>query len=376
MLLLKDLSIIVQLKTKYAKHLLQYMNRLDRRTKHKKWISIQIGIWAIYWIIELIKLSFIFTSIFIEVLVNLSCSTLLFYALILFVAPAYKSSKQIPYVLLRFVLTILLFVILRRASFLLMAEVFGFSGVILTNLNYFWVSSFDIIVEFGTYAALVWFFLNRATLQKQIYEKQLEEERLQNELLVMEQAVLKAQINPHFLFNILSYINSKALKAKDEGQSEAIILLSDILRHSLKDHAKDHLVPINNELEHIQNLNKINTLLFDGQYYLQIKESGSGYNHKIPPFVILTFFENAMKHGIIDDPDNPVQLSVLQSEEGIEIYIRNKIKEISQVDPKAKFAIGKKYIQTILDHFYQKNYTLAYQEDEKYYIVDLKIKVK
>lgn len=349
---------------------------VNRVTKGIKWIWIQIGTWTIYWIVEIIKLSFITIisdDLWVEAVINLFCGTLFFYALILFVAPIKTERLPIYFILLRLALVILVCIGLRKGSILLMAEWFGFSGAIITNHRYFLVSSFDIMVQFGTFAALVWFFLKRNELQKQVFQKQLDEERLHNELLIAKQAVIKAQINPHFLFNSLHFIHSKSLLSDNQGLSESILLLSDVLRYTLKDHAEGKSVSVNEELKHIKNLYEMNRLRFAGRHYMQIIEKGSTYNHKMPPFVLLTFFENAMKHGVSDNPDNPVVLQVTQSQEGTEICLRNKIRPVEEVDSEQQFAIGKRYVENILEQYYKNNYILDYQNDGEFYNVDLRI---
>lgn len=265
-------------------------------------------------------------------------------------------------------------IVLRRVSFLLLVNWVDLSKPMITNYKFFFVSSFDIFLKFGIYAVLVWIFLKRNELQKQVLQKQLAQERLQNELLIAKEAVIKAQINPHFLFNSLNFIHSKSITGtKPEEIGQTILLLSDVLRYSLQDHSKESKVNINEELEHIKKLYAMNKLRFNGKHYMQVSESGAFHNHKIPPFLLLTFFENALKHGVTDDPENPLLLSVVQSEDAMAITLKNKIKPKERVDPHHHFAIGKRYVENILKAFYENNYILEYRNDGEFHTVDLKI---
>jgi sensor histidine kinase YesM len=156
---------------------------------------------------------------------------LFFYALLFFILPSKTNRVDVLQVIWRLALSLLLCIFLRRAGFLLLAEWIDFKSAVVSNLDFFLVSSVDLFTRFGIYAALIWFFRRQGELQKQILQKELEEERLKRELLQAKHAVLKAQINPHFLFNILNFIHSKAVASDDSVLDRTVLLLSDILRH-------------------------------------------------------------------------------------------------------------------------------------------------
>lgn len=348
----------------------------------KNWtkvISMHLGIWAIYWCIELLKLSFAFNSVFIErnllteALINLSSGTTFFYILILFVLPAKTNRIRVFQLLWRLALALLVCITLRRWGILLMAEWTNFKSPVVTNLKFFFVSSVDLFTKFGIYAALIWFFRRQGELRKQMLQKELEEEKLKRELLETKHAVLKAQINPHFLFNILNFIHSKAISAGDHVIDETVLLLSDILRHSLQDNKSSDPILVNDELLHSKKLNDLNSLRFNGKYYFDIIDEGAEYQNKVPPFILLTFFENAMKYGVFNDPKHPVVLHVKQSPNLLEIHMKNKIANRASTNNLEGYAIGKRYIKNILDKFYGNNYILAYHNDAIFYTVNLRI---
>lgn len=308
-----------------------------------------------------------------ESFINLFYGTLTFYALLLFTLPPKTGRVHVLQMIGKLVLTLLVGIALRRGCIVLMAEWTDFKSPVVTNLKFFFLTSFDLFIQFGVYAALVWFFLKKAALQKQVFEKELQEEKLRHELLETRHAVLKAQISPHFLFNTLSFIYSKAISSGEQVLGKTVLLLSDVLRYTLEDDTKEGSVLVNNEQEHLKKLQEINYLRFNGGYYFHIVNEGMAYQNKIPPLILLTWFENAMKYGVFDDPQNPVVLHIKQSPEVLEISMNNKIRDLGPTDNDNQFAIGKRYITTILEQYCENKYILEYQNDGVFYKVYLKI---
>ncbi|WP_445665637.1 sensor histidine kinase [Fodinibius sp. AD559] len=109
-------------------------------------------------------------------------------------------------------------------------------------------------------------------------------------------ANLKAQLNPHFLFNTLNSIN--AMVSKDVGQTRDMITgLSDMLRYSIRSFEKDR-VALSEELEFVRQYLELEKHRYGDrlQYAIAIDEDLS--NVEIPPMIIQPIVENAVKHGI------------------------------------------------------------------------------
>lgn len=375
----KYLSNIAYIKIEYTNAPAHYMNPKKQRTKWNT-VWLHIGIWTVYGCVDLLTFSLISADLvldqdlLIEILINLLSGIFFFYTLLFNVFPSKKVRHvNVLQLLWKLILAVICCMLLRRGAMLLLAYWTDFESVAISNYKFFMVSGFDLLIKFGTYAALVWFFQRQGELQKQVLQKELDGERLQNELLVAEQAVLKAQINPHFLFNILNFIRAKTISNDGRTVDKTVLLLSDVLRHAIKDSSKRKPVPVLAELEHIKKLHEINSLRFNGRYFFKITDQGSIYDKKTPPFILLTFYENAMKHGVFDDPKNPVLLNVKQTQNNLEITLINKIQHPKTINNHAKFAIGKRYIKNILEQFHKNNYILEYQNDGIFHKVYLKI---
>src|SRR5690606_6945759 len=273
----------------------------------------------------------------------------------------------------RLIFVLLLFIAFRRTLILLMAEYSDFGGVVVTNLKFFMVSSFDLFTRFGIYAGIFWFFRRQVALQQQVFQRQMAEQKLKNDLLASKHAALKAQINPHFLFNTLSFIHSKAIASNNPVLDKAILLLSDILRHALRDTADDSLVDLQNEMQHIQSLIELQQLRFNGRFYVNMHVEDVDTSLRIPSLIVLTFFENALKHGVYDEADDPICLQVRQTGSVLEINLRNKIRRVESVENDDQFSIGKRYVHNALEHAYPNSFELNYTDDGAYHTVHLKI---
>jgi sensor histidine kinase YesM len=119
---------------------------------------------------------------------------------------------------------------------------------------------------------------------------QLEEEKLRSELLL-----LKAQINPHFLFNTLNNIDS--LIVSDQAKaSESLIKLSLLLRYVIYDTVAEE-VPLQKEIDHLRAYIDLQSLRYNDASVIVFEVNGEAGDKKIAPMLFIPFVENAFKHG-------------------------------------------------------------------------------
>ncbi|MEH6656304.1 sensor histidine kinase [Leeuwenhoekiella marinoflava] len=196
--------------------------------------------------------------------------------------------------------------------------------------------------------------------------------QVQKEKLIAEVSYLKAQINPHFLFNTLNSLYALALRKSDEAP-EAILKLSGMMRYVVSESNNTH-VPLKKELDYLRDYIALQKLRLSKDVKLQVSIAGSPNNLQIAPLILITYIENAFKYGINPDEDSEINISIVAKDKGIQMNVTNRI----VVDKKLIPAIseeGHKNTRQRLDHLYPSKYTLQLDDDGEIYRVNLYIEL-
>ncbi len=202
-------------------------------------------------------------------------------------------------------------------------------------------------------------------------EKRLAEEQkllAEKEALRAELALLKSQFDPHFIYNTLSYFYSETFKSSKQV-AEGIMKLSDIMRYSLKE-GSDSRVLLSEEIHYLKNYIDIHQLRFNHRLSVQFEVEGAIEKKRILPLVLISFVENAFKHGDLTSTAMPLLIRLSANERGIDFFIQNKkgaARELSST------GIGLANVKRRLDLAYQQQYELNIVEDEQKYTCQLHI---
>ncbi len=147
---------------------------------------------------------------------------------------------------------------------------------------------------------------------------------LEKTALSAELSALKNQINPHFLYNTLSYLYAQA-RPLSESLGEAILLLSDMMRYSLHETDERGLVVLEKEIEHIENYIQIHQLRFGNTLAVEFEVEGRYENKLILPLILISFVENAFKHGKTTDPQNPLVIKLtVHPDSSLSFFVKNR----------------------------------------------------
>lgn len=139
---------------------------------------------------------------------------------------------------------------------------------------------------------------------------------------------LKAQTNPHFLFNTLNNIYSLA-RDKSDLAPESVLRLSKILRYMLYETSGD-FISMEKELKIIDDYIALEKLRYDESLHITFKKDIEDLNLGIPPLLLLPLIENAFKHGVAESRDHPyidMELSVQLQQ--LNFMIRNSAEPLS-----------------------------------------------
>ena len=129
---------------------------------------------------------------------------------------------------------------------------------------------------------------------------------------------LQAQINPHFLYNTLESISVLAELEKVPGVGKTCRLLSNMFRYSIS--TKTDVVPIRNEVEHLQDYLSIIKLRFQDTIDFDVRIGGELYEYEIIKLVLQPLVENSINHGLSDISSKGI-ICVAASKDGGSINI-------------------------------------------------------
>jgi two-component system LytT family sensor kinase len=202
------------------------------------------------------------------------------------------------------------------------------------------------------------------------YEKQERQKDMERQQVRTELALLRSQINPHFLFNILNNINSFSKRDPDKT-SYAIIKLADIMRYMLYE-ASAELVPIGREIAYIRSYLDLQKLRYKDPGFVQFDLTGNTSGIFIPPMLFIPFIENAFKHGCKSTNDK-ITLSLTTGDGMIYFACRNARRILSESEKKTAKGIGIQNIKRRLDLLYPDAHTLRVTETVSHYFIELTI---
>jgi two-component system, LytTR family, sensor kinase len=124
----------------------------------------------------------------------------------------------------------------------------------------------------------------------------VENQKISLEKLNAEVEYLRAQVNPHFLFNVLNNLYALTLK-KSELAPDVVLKLSEMMEYMLYDSA-DERVLLEKEVNYLNNYISLEKLRFSEKAVIELRISGALGGHEIAPLLLLPLVENAFKHGM------------------------------------------------------------------------------
>jgi LytS/YehU family sensor histidine kinase len=223
-------------------------------------------------------------------------------------------------------------------------------------LTYYLDNLFFVILH-GAIGVIV--FLLQMTKYREAQKQALEIENQRTEL-----AFLRAQINPHFLFNTLNNVYSLFFQRSDKAL-RVIERLTVMLRYGLYEKAEQ--VPLAKEIEHLVNFIELEKLRYDFEPQLDLQLPATDTKVQLPPLLLITFVENAFKHGDLRQPLS-IQLTINGS--GLDYVVTNVVKR-AQRD--AVGGIGLDNLRKRLELLYPKQHALLLERTDTTFTARLSI---
>jgi hypothetical protein len=211
--------------------------------------------------------------------------------------------------------------------------------------------------------------INLRELEQVQTAKDAHHAQLQQNLLELENNFLRAQINPHFLYNTLNVFYAKALPT-NKDLANGLLTLADIMRYSLETTQGGHLVPLQMEVEHLKRVIGLHQLRFGERLRIQFTAEGPFGEIKVAPLIFITLLENALKHGEVDTSDEPIVLWLAVDAHRIYFTIRNKKSEGLKAQ---SHGLGLDNIKKRLQAVYGRRHDFDIEEKEGYYHVAMAV---
>ena len=229
------------------------------------------------------------------------------------------------------------------------------------------VTTRDMIIEGVFYLFNVCSYVLTSFLLFSLQEKQ----DLRLDKLNTEIKYLRAQINPHFLFNTLNNIYGLALEKSDKTP-EIILKLSKIMDYMLYE-SNDVKVYLKKDIENISNYIDIERIRQGNNAAITFDVKGDITDQKIVPLMLLPLVENAFKHGVNTIIKGAfMRVTIVVNGSSLEIDVKNNFK---QHDEAERNGIGLTNLKHRLDLFYENNYAITNDLRGDEYHANLKLRL-
>lgn len=189
---------------------------------------------------------------------------------------------------------------------------------------------------------------------------------LESEKKDMELQFLKSQLNPHFLFNSLNNIYSLAYQ-KSEKTADAILKLSEIMRYMIYE-SNDSWADLSREVEYLNSYVELQRLRFKDGAAVEINIQGEIDGQKIVPLILISFVENAFKHGVANDHQDPIKINIIANQKILHFSVSNKK---NKTNKDAMGGVGLNNVERRLQLLYPDRYKLNIVNSATHYTTEL-----
>lgn len=251
--------------------------------------------------------------------------------------------------------------------FFLNAFFFTFLGVALLSKVF---ETFELRMVYNVFGAviLILLFGSATKLAKDSFYRRQEEKNAELKLL-------KAQLNPHFLFNTLNNLYGLSVVKSDKLPS-LMLKLSDLLRYSLYD-TKEQFVSLEKEVSYIENYISLEKIRLEDRAEITFQTEGNLSSKRIPPMLFIVFVENAFKHlGELKNQKSNVEVKIKVNEKELFFNCINSIGSSMKNQPNTlleESGIGLQNAKKRLALMYPDRHSLDLSSDTENYIAHLKL---
>jgi sensor histidine kinase YesM len=230
----------------------------------------------------------------------------------------------------------------------------------------FFIKQFFMAVRY----VLTAFFLQ---ITVDFYEQKEKIKRIELEKAIAELNFLKAQLNPHFLFNTLNNLYALILEKSDKS-GECVLKLADILKYILAE-GKEDRVSLKKELLLLENYIELERLRKPDADVSFTKE-GAVNDYQITPLILLPFIENSFKHGLNTVSRNGfIHTNIKVENQLLSLSIENNIPPAGNTVAVQSHGIGIENVKKRLELLYPNRYALTIEKSMGSFLVKLQLQL-
>jgi two-component system, LytTR family, sensor kinase len=234
------------------------------------------------------------------------------------------------------------------------------------NYFIFFVKQFFMAVRY----VLTSFFLQ---ITVDYYEQKETIKKIELEKTIAELNFLKAQVNPHFLFNTLNNLYALIIEKSDKS-GECVLKLADILKYILAEGREDK-VSLKKELLLLENYIELERLRKPDADVSFTTECNIN-NYQITPLILLPFVENAFKHGLNTVTKNGfIHLNIKAQDQFLTLSIENNIPPAGNAVAVQSHGIGIENVKKRLELVYPNRYKLLIERKNNSFLVNLQLQL-
>jgi len=186
----------------------------------------------------------------------------------------------------------------------------------------------------------------------------------------MELALVKAQLDPHFLFNTINNIDVLILKNPDDA-SDYLNKLSDIMRFMLYE-TKTEKIPLTKEIEYIKKYIDLQKIRTANTNYVKFNLDGKVNGQTIAPMLFIPFIENAFKHNNNKKLQNAIEIDIQVGKKKIQLICNNKFDVNRKLNGESN-GLGNELIKKRLNLIYPEKHHLEITNEDNLYRVSLTV---
>lgn len=231
------------------------------------------------------------------------------------------------------------------------------------------LGTFPHIISIVVSALIVVGLTTMFKLAEDAYRGQRLKEEMEKHKLEAELQFLKAQVNPHFLFNTLNNIYTLSYMQHPDA-APMILKLSEMMRYMLYECREDK-VPLEKEIRYLDNYISLQRLKTEEPQQIAFETEGVNASLLIEPMFFIPFFENAFKHGDLDE-GGWMRGKLLVDEKRLRFELSNSVAE--NPGPRdAGHGVGLENIRRRLELLYPKRHRLECGMKNAHFYVTLNL---